>query len=167
MTRLVVFCLFLVGLAAVMNLRDYSTIEVDNSRFDYEKKKAEHEAHVKERKELEMQYAEAIKPKVVSDEVVVEFKPLVELTSPQLERGHALYKQCIVCHAKDGSGKQANKAPKIGGQMAWYLEKQLKDMKDLIRNNKNMAPIVKRLSYEDIKDLAVYTSKLPWNPKED
>mgnify|MGYP006267405673 CR=1 FL=1 len=72
MTRLVVFCLFLVGLAAVMNLRDYSTIEVDNSRFDYEKKKAEHEAHVKERKELELQYAQAIKPKVVSDEVVIE-----------------------------------------------------------------------------------------------
>lgn len=167
MTRLVVFCLFLVGLAAIMNLSDYSTIKVDNSRFDYDKRKAEHEAHVKEKLELEKQYAEAIKPKIISDDVVIEIKPLVELTSPQLERGHALYKQCIACHGVDGSGKSANKAPKIGGQMTWYLEKQLKDMKDLIRINKNMAPIVKKLSYEDIKDVAVYTSKLPWNPKED
>ncbi len=167
MTRLVVFTLFLVGLAAVMNFGNYNKLEVDNSRFDMKKAEEAHIALMKEKEALEKQYAEAIAPKVVSDEVEIVVKPLVELTTPQLERGHALYKQCIACHAKDGAGKAANKAPRIGGQMAWYIEKQLTDMKNEIRVNKNMATIVKKLSMEDIKDLAVYTAKLPWGPVEE
>ncbi len=162
MTRLVVFSLFLVGLVSLMNLSSYKNVEVDNTKFDMEKVEKAHADLKKEKIALAKQYKEAITPKIISDDVVIEVKPLVELTTPQLERGHALYKQCITCHAKDGSGKKANKAPRIGGQMAWYTEKQLLDMKNGIRINKNMAPIVKKLSEQDIKDLAVYSSLLPW-----
>ena len=167
MSRLVYFTLFLLGLAAVMNFGSYNSIEVDNTRFDMKKAEEAFKAKKKEKFALEKQYAEAIAPKVVNEDVEIVVKPLVELTTPQLERGHALYKQCITCHAKDGAGKKSNKAPRIGGQMAWYLEKQLLDMKNLVRVNKNMATIVKKLSVEDIKDLAVYTAKLPWGAVEE
>ncbi|TGD48299.1 c-type cytochrome [Halobacteriovorax sp. Y22] len=87
---------------------------------------------------------------------------MIPLDTPQLERADKLYKQCIACHAKDGSGKAANKAPRIGGQMEWYIEKQLLDMKNGVRVNQQMLTIVKKLSPEDIADLAAYLSKIPW-----
>lgn len=166
MTRLVVFCLFLVGLVGIMNLSSYKSVKVDNSKFNLEEVEKAHAQHLKEKAQLAKQYAEAITPKVISDDVIVEEKPIVELTTPQLERAAGLYKQCISCHAKDGSGKKANKAPRIGGQMAWYIEKALNDMKSEIRINKNMATIVKKLSAQDMKDLGVYVSKMPWKVSE-
>jgi len=162
MTRLVIFCLFLSGLALVMNLSSYNDIKVDNKRFDFKTAKAAHEKHLVELEELKKMHHEATTPKVVSDDVVIEVKPVIPLDTPQLVRADKLYKQCISCHGKTGEGKKANKAPKIGGQMGWYVEKQLSDMKAKVRINKNMASIVAKLSEEDIKDLSVYISKLPW-----
>ena len=162
MTRLVIFCLFLGGLTLVMNLSSYNDVKIDNKRFDIKKAQEGHALHVKELKELAKMHLEATTPKVISDDVEIVEKTIIPLDTPQLVRPNKLYKQCISCHGKSGEGKKANKAPKIGGQMDWYVEKQLSDMKSKIRVNKNMATVVSKLSVEDIKDLSVFISKLPW-----
>ena len=61
-----------------------------------------------------------------------------------------------------GEGKKSQKAPKVAGQYLWYLKKQINDMKKKIRVNKVMDPFVKKLSVEEIADLSLYMSKLPW-----
>lgn len=162
MTRLVIFCLFLSGLAIVMNFKSYNDLPVIGEKFDIQKAVSEHEEHVKTIAELAVIHEEAISPKHAEEDGVVEEKPLVELVTPQLVRADKLYKQCIACHGKGGEGKSANKAPMIGGQMEWYISKQLTDMREGVRINQNMLSIVKKLSDEDISDLANYVSKLPW-----
>ncbi|MFG1481297.1 c-type cytochrome [Halobacteriovorax sp. HFRX-2_2] len=161
MYRLVLFSLTLVGLVLVMNLSGYQSIEVNNDKYNFEDAKKAHAAHVVEVAELAKKHAEVTAPPKVTDEVIEE-KTLIPLDTPQLVRADKLYKQCIACHAKDGSGKAANKAPRIGGQMEWYIEKQLLDMKSGARVNQQMLTIVKKLSADDIADLAAYLSKVPW-----
>ncbi len=41
-------------------------------------------------------------------------------------RGEALYNNCKTCHAADGHGNPAIKAPAIAGLPAWYIENQVK-----------------------------------------
>ncbi len=161
MYRLVLFSLTLVGLVLVMNLSGYQSVEVNNAKFDLKKAEAAHVAHLKEVAELAKKHAEVTAPPVMTDEVIEE-KTIIPLDTPQLVRADKLYKQCIACHGKDASGKAANKAPRIGGQMDWYIEKQLTDMKAGVRVNQQMLTIVKKLSPEDIADLAAYLSKIPW-----
>lgn len=158
MNRLVVFIFFMVAIVTVLTLRNYKSIPVNNDKFDMKKAVAAHEAHKKELAEL----AERMKPKKVE---VVEEKPagpLVELTTPQLQSGHDLYKKCIVCHGKRGEGKKSQNAPRIGGQMESYLGEQIAAMRDGKRINQKMMPYVKKLSDQDIKDLAHYIAKIPW-----
>lgn len=162
MTRVVIFCLFLCGLVLVMNMSSYSDVKVNNSYFDFEKAKNAHFQHKADLLELAKIHKNAVSPKVSLDEGAVVVKTIIPLDTPQLQRAHKLYKQCISCHGKAGEGKKANKAPQIGGQMNWYITKQLSDMKAKLRINKNMATIMKKLSAEDIDDLAAYISKLPW-----
>lgn len=164
MTRLVIFCVFLSGLAIVMNFKSYKDIPLNSEKFDIDKATTNFEEHKKTLVELAHIHMEAITPKVASDEVFEE-KSLVELSTPSLVRADKLYKQCIACHGKGGEGKSANKAPMIGGQMDWYVVKQLTDMREGLRINQNMLSIVKKLSDEDISDLANYISKLPWAAK--
>ncbi|EQC48277.1 cytochrome C [Bacteriovorax sp. BSW11_IV] len=161
MTRLVVFCFVLIGLVAVFNLESFKTIPVNNTRFDIKKAEEAHAAKIAELAEIEKMKLEALKPKVEEEEVVDE-GPLVVLDTPQLVSGDKLYAKCMVCHGKRGEGKSSQNAPKIGGQMDWYIEKQLVDMKNKVRVNKVMDPYIKNLSDQDFKDLAAYISKLPW-----
>jgi cytochrome c oxidase subunit 2 len=39
--------------------------------------------------------------------------------------GKSAYAVCAACHGQQGEGNQAMNAPKIAGQEAWYLERQL------------------------------------------
>lgn len=74
-----------------------------------------------------------------------------------------LYKKCISCHGKQGEGKKSMKAPKIAGQHSWYLENQLKLIRDKKRTSgysKRMYPFVKKLSDKDIKALSDYLEGL-------
>lgn len=76
-------------------------------------------------------------------------------------KGAELYKQCIACHGAKGEGNAAQKAPKLSGQYAWYVEKQIQDIKEgKIRKNEVMIPFVSKLSAQDMKDLAAYISQL-------
>ena len=60
-----------------------------------------------------------------------------------------------------GQGKASQKAPAIGGQFDWYLVEQVKAMKSGVRVNAVMMPYIKKLSDQDIADLAAYITKLP------
>lgn len=164
MTRLVIFCLFLSGLAIVMNFKGYRDIPVNSEKFSIEKATSDYEEYNRTMEELAEIHKEATTPKVVTGEVIEE-KSIIELSTPALVRADKLYKQCIACHGKAGEGKSANKAPMIGGQMDWYITKQLTDMREGVRINQNMLSIVKKLSDEDISDLAGYLSKFPWPNK--
>jgi len=71
------------------------------------------------------------------------------------ERGKAKSAPCAACHAADGNS--ANPIwPKIAGQHANYLAKQLSDFKAGDRQNDLMAGMVAGLSEQDMQDLAAF-----------
>jgi cytochrome c oxidase subunit 2 len=47
--------------------------------------------------------------------------------------GKAAYVVCAACHGTDGAGNQSLNAPRLVGQEAWYLKRQLEAFKDGIR----------------------------------
>ncbi|MCO4794611.1 MAG: c-type cytochrome [Bacteriovoracaceae bacterium] len=160
MGRLTFFLLTIVGLFAVYSLKSYQAIEVNNERFDFEKAKKSHTEKVLEIEKLHVAAAMRYAPKVVEEVEVVQ-GPLVELSTPELQKGHDLYGKCVVCHGKRGEGKKSQNAPAIGGQFDWYIVSQLQNMKNKTRINKVMDPYIKKLSDSDFNDLANYISKLP------
>ncbi len=159
MTRLMIFLSVLTCFILILVLYTFKYLPVSSDRFDFEKTKhayVNHEELVKE----------VTTPKEVESgvEVVeVEYAPVVDLSTPQLVAGHKIFNQCIACHGKGGEGKASQKAPHIGGQYDWYIEKQLTDMKAGARINAAMMPILKGLSPQDMKDVAAYVTLLPWN----
>jgi cytochrome c553 len=67
---------------------------------------------------------------------------------------------CAACHAADGNSVAATN-PKIAGQFAEYLHKQLADFKPQAgkkpaRESAIMTPLVANLSEDDMKSLAAY-----------
>lgn len=79
--------------------------------------------------------------------------------------GAKLYveKTCTACHGKDGKTPLMPDYPKIAGQNAKYIEKQMADIKSGARANGNSAAmkgVMVLVSDADIKDLAAYVSKL-------
>jgi len=62
---------------------------------------------------------------------------------------------CVGCHAADGNSVVPN-FPKLAGQHAAYLEKQLKDFRDGFRKDATMEAFAKKLTDEEIKDLAAF-----------
>ncbi len=159
MTRLIVFIGVLVGFVCALAMSSYKTLPVSNAKFNLGTTEEKYVAN-------QHLIAELTAPKEELGEVeeveVKEYAPVVELNTPQLEKGNKLFGQCISCHGKGGEGKASQKAPFIGGQFDWYIEKQLVDMKSGVRSNPQMATILKGLSPQDMKDLAAYVSKLPW-----
>jgi cytochrome c553 len=158
MTRLIVFLSVLVGFVLALVLFSYKSLPVSNEKFNLSAT-----AEKFHQKETLVQTLLTPKEKEEVEEVEVkEYAPVVDLNTPQLVSGHKLFNQCISCHGKGGEGKTSQKAPFIGGQYDWYIEKQLTDMKAQVRVNPVMNPILKGLSPQDMKDLAAYVSKLPW-----
>ena len=161
MTRILMFILAVSMIAGVVQLGSYNKLPTNNDRFSYESQKEKYHAKLDTLAELERKRLEALMPKVEEEEVVEE-GPVVVLDTPQLERAHKLYAKCIACHGKKGEGKKSQKAPRLGGQMAWYIESALVAMKSGERVNKVMSPYIKNLEAEDFQDLSVYISKMPW-----
>lgn len=64
---------------------------------------------------------------------------------------------CAACHSADGNSV-VNLYPKIAGQGAQYIAKQLHDFKGGKRLDPTMAPMAMPLSDTDINDLAAYFS---------
>jgi len=67
---------------------------------------------------------------------------------------------CVGCHGADGNSMVPN-FPKIAGQHAAYLEKQLKDFRDGFRKDATMVPFAKGLTDEEIKELAAFYAAQP------
>lgn len=158
MTRLIIFLSVLAGFVIALVMFSYKSLPVTNDKFDIKTVEAKFQAD-----QTLVQELTTPKEVVVVEEVQVkEYAPVVELSTPELVKGNKLYGQCISCHGKGGEGRASQKAPFIGGQYDWYLEKQLTDMKNGVRVNAAMAVIVKGLSPQDMKDLSAYVSRLPW-----
>lgn len=64
-------------------------------------------------------------------------------------------KVCIACHGADGNGPVPN-FPRLAGQTAEYLLKQMQDFKKNKRPGEVMAPNVANLSDEDMANLALF-----------
>jgi len=75
--------------------------------------------------------------------------------------GQAKSALCATCHGADGNSAIAMN-PKLAGQNASYLVKQLNDYKSGARVNATMAAMAAGLSNEDIADIAAwYSSQQP------
>lgn len=72
-----------------------------------------------------------------------------------VEAGRAKSAVCAACHGPDGNSL-APQWPKLAGQHAAYLEKQLADYKAGRRSNPIMGPVAASLSDAEISDLAAY-----------
>lgn len=70
---------------------------------------------------------------------------------------------CVACHAADGNSVTAAN-PKLAGQHAEYINKQLTDFKSGARKNPIMSGMVATLSPEDMKNLGAYFSEKKPNP---
>jgi len=72
-------------------------------------------------------------------------------------------KTCWSCHGKDGKKTILPEYPKIAGQNAPYLERQMLDIKSGARANGNsaaMKAVMELVSEAEIKELAEYVSSM-------
>ena len=63
---------------------------------------------------------------------------------------------CAQCHAFSGGSDSSGAFPRIAGQSAFYLARQLRDFSSGVRANAIMSPIASALSPDDIDDVAAY-----------
>ncbi len=63
---------------------------------------------------------------------------------------------CLSCHGMDGRGDGSAAFPRITGQNAWYLYKQLRDYAAGTRPNDIMTPVAKALTDAQMQDVAAY-----------
>jgi cytochrome c553 len=63
---------------------------------------------------------------------------------------------CAQCHAYNGASDGSGAFPRLSGQPAYYLAKQLRDYASGVRTNAVMTPIAKGLSSTDTTDVAAY-----------
>jgi cytochrome c553 len=86
------------------------------------------------------------------------------LQQPLLARGAIIAAQgvagrapgCAQCHAYNGASDGSGAFPRIAGQSAYYLAKELRDYASGVRTNAVMTPIAKALSADDTADVAAY-----------
>ncbi len=79
--------------------------------------------------------------------------------------GKAKSAVCMACHGPDGNSPNPI-WPKLAGQHASYIKKQLNDFKAGARKNELMAPMAAPLQDQDIEDLAAYFSSQKQKPGE-
>src|SRR3954454_8410250 len=63
---------------------------------------------------------------------------------------------CGQCHGADGKGDPSGPYPRLAGQAALYLYKQLDDYASGSRKNEVMGPIAQALSDQERQDAAAY-----------
>ncbi len=85
-------------------------------------------------------------------------------TGPDLAKGQAVASQvCAACHGPDGNAI-AVIYPKLAGQPAQYIVKQLKNFKTGDRVNPIMGPYAAALSESDMENVAAYFAKQSVKP---
>lgn len=77
-----------------------------------------------------------------------------------VQAGKAKAAICAACHGQNGNSVNPI-WPKLAGQHAFYIEKELHDFQKQKRVDPSMAPMVAGLSAVDIENLAAYFASLP------
>ena len=94
--------------------------------------------------------------------------------APNVALGQAQYAVCVACHGVNGEGNRVLNAPKLAGQDAWYLKRQIEYFKTGVRGGSpddmfgmQMAPMAATLVDEAaIDNVVAYIGTLPDNPVE-
>lgn len=85
--------------------------------------------------------------------------------TPDAKRGEAEFAEqaCTACHRKDASGRPATPTPRLSGQHATVIIKQVLDIRSGLRNNPPMQPMVneEELSLQTLADIAAHLQALP------
>lgn len=78
-------------------------------------------------------------------------------------RGQAAFDDCAGCHRKDASGRATGAIPRLSGQHASVIVKQVLDIRSGQRINPPMKPFVEasELSGQTLADIASYLQSLP------
>lgn len=101
-------------------------------------------------------------------------EPMALLTSvleikADAENGEAEYAEraCLRCHRKDASGRSAGLTPRLSGQHASVIIKQVLDIRSGLRHNPPMKPMVtdEKLSLQTLADIAAHLQALPVSGK--
>jgi cytochrome c553 len=79
------------------------------------------------------------------------------------QRGKDAYAECQTCHRTDASGRVAFNIPRLSGQHASVLIKQLMDIRSGLRVNEDMREYMhdSDLTLQDFADMAAYLQSLP------
>jgi cytochrome c553 len=88
--------------------------------------------------------------------------------TPDLEAGRAVVvggedasvTPCFMCHGLDGVGDSAGAFPRLTGQAAFYMYKQLIDYASRARPNDVMTPIARQMTEPQMANVAFYYSAL-------
>jgi cytochrome c553 len=80
-----------------------------------------------------------------------------------VRRGKDAYAECQTCHRTDASGRATFIIPRLSGQHASVLIKQLMDIRSGLRINQEMADYMhdSDLTLQDFADMAAYLQSLP------
>jgi cytochrome c553 len=75
-----------------------------------------------------------------------------------VDEGMAKAKRCAACHGADGKGRKDN--PPLAGMDPEKFTKAMAEYKEGARDHKMMTALAKKLSDEDIANLAAYYASL-------
>jgi len=80
-----------------------------------------------------------------------------------VQRGKDAYAECQTCHRTDASGRASFNIPRLSGQHASVLIKQLMDIRSGLRVNEDMREYMhdSDLTLQDFADMAAYLQSLP------
>ena len=80
-----------------------------------------------------------------------------------VQRGKEAYAECQTCHRTDASGRATFSIPRLSGQHASVLIKQLMDIRSGLRVNPDMKDYMldSDLTLQDFADMAAYLQSLP------
>jgi len=98
----------------------------------------------------------------VAVETTGELKAALALTGDPV-RGKAAFDDCEACHRKDASGRTNGATPRLSGQHASVIVKQVVDIRSGQRLNPPMKPFVEptELTLQALADIASYLQALP------
>jgi cytochrome c553 len=85
-----------------------------------------------------------------------------------LEKAKEIYGPCAACHGEFGAGGKKGEYPRIAGQLAKYMEQQLKAFQKRVRINIPMVPYTeeRELSDADMKEVAAYLAEIELPTKQ-
>ncbi|MDH5325513.1 MAG: cytochrome c [Gammaproteobacteria bacterium] len=87
--------------------------------------------------------------------LVISLMPLTSLAQGDSEAGRSKARACQVCHGKGGKSNNPT-YPRLAGQHAKYIVKQLKAFKAGIRKDPIMNGMASTLNEQDMEDVAAF-----------